>query len=161
MELDREILVNIINKALSELYDSDKYLIMNRPEDDLGSHVSERAIVFRFGIYLQSLISQDLDLKNYNLDCEYNRVLYNKKTLPGFENGVYPDLIIHKRGKMEHNLLVMEVKTWWNSNTDMDCRKLRKFVSVDGLFKYKYGLSILVNKKSPELKWVKSSGDEI
>lgn len=156
MQIDREKLENIINKALSMLYDDDKdkYLILNKPVDDLDNHVSERAIVFRFGIYLQCLMYKDSDLKDYNLDCEYNRAFYNKKTLPSFENGVYPDLIIHKRGEMEHNLLVMEVKTWWNSNTDQDCKKLREFVSVDGLFKYKYGLSILVNKKSQVLNWV-------
>ena len=160
--LNQEVLGNIINKALSELYDdvNDKYLILNRPVDDLENHVSERAIVFRFGIYLQYLMSKESDLENYDLDCEYNRALYSIKRLPSFENGVYPDLIIHKRGEMEHNLLVMEIKTWWNSNTDQDCKKLREFVSEKGLFKYKYGLSILVNKDSYKLNWVLPSGDE-
>lgn len=55
----------ILEKACKKIYKEDKYLINNR--------VSERAIVFRLGIYIQRLMSWDTELKFYNLDNEYNR----------------------------------------------------------------------------------------
>ena len=44
----------MIHTALDVLYSKDKHLIeIEMPETDLVEHVGERAIVFRFGIYLQ------------------------------------------------------------------------------------------------------------
>lgn len=128
----------IIEKACKELYKNDRYLIKH--------NVNERAVVFRFGIYLQRLISKNNYFDNYNLDNEYNRNMDDSKRLSDYENGVYPDLIIHKRGSNEYNLLIIECKTEWNSDISEDINRIRRFVDTNGRFRYKYGLSILFKK---------------
>ena len=74
-------------------------------------HNSERGIVFRFGIYLDKLKLPVLH--EYDIDVEYDRNIDCKKCVPGWENGCYPDIIIHKRGTNTDNLLILEFKTWW------------------------------------------------
>lgn len=68
----------ILEKACKKIYKEDRDLINNR--------VSERAIVFRLGIYIQRLMSKDTELKFYNLDNEYNKNGQDLKRIPGFEN---------------------------------------------------------------------------
>ena len=144
-------LFKCINEAFRLLYQNDIHLIYNGPfEDkkiDINHHVGERSIVFRFAHYLQNLIIEDDELKEYNLDCEYNRNGAECKGLPSFPNGTYPDLIIHKRGSNEHNLLVMEFKTYWNKNRDEDIKKLIEFVDINGEYKYRYGISVLIEER--------------
>lgn len=109
------------------LYSEDDDLIVNTPSDSNlingTHHVGERAIVFRFAHYLQNELNMYSEYKSYNLDCEYNRNGISAKILPNFPNGVYPDLIIHKRGRNDKNILVMEFKTYWNSNIDADKKR--------------------------------------
>ena len=130
-----ECIYEIVEEACKKFYENDRYLINHR--------VNERAIAFRFGIYLQELISKNKFFDNYNLDNEYNRNMNDPKRLRGCKNGVYPDLIIHQRGSNKYNLLIIECKTKWNSDVSGDIRKIRKFVDIHDIYKYRYGLSIL------------------
>ena len=130
----------ILEKACKKIYKEDRYLINNR--------VSERAIVFRLGIYIQRLMNRDAELKLYNLDNEYNRNGQDSKRMPGFENGTYPDLIIHKRGSNINNKIIIECKTWWNDDIYIDMQKLREFINIRGKYKFKYGISIIFRKNT-------------
>jgi len=107
----KERLQQKVMQALDMLYERDKYLISNNKNGNRNNHVSERAIVFRFGIYLEEVLKCDSEFAKYNLDSEYNRNIDAKKQLPERENGVYPDLILHKRGSNDDNILVIEIKT--------------------------------------------------
>ncbi|MGI6366265.1 MAG: hypothetical protein ACOX2G_11170 [Bacillota bacterium] len=142
-------------QALQELYDKDRYLIFNRPRDydKEANHVSERSIVFRFGVYLCNICSDKGPLKFYDIDAEYNRNIYDRKNLPGYPNGTYPDLIVHKRGGNERNLLVAEFKTWWNSDRSNDVRRIKKFMAQKGNYRYRLGLSVLLNSGGVDLDW--------
>ena len=155
-------LENIVQTALAELYQRDAYLIVHTPNDVRSeareAHVCERATVFRLGHYIDSLMRQNDYLQKYDLDCEYNRDEYNQKCLPDFPNGVYPDLIIHKRGSNEYNILVIEVKTWWNPNVVRDLDKLRGLVSSEH-YRYRFGLSLTLEKNKPKLVWIDPRGD--
>jgi hypothetical protein len=144
-----------VDQALQELYYNDKYLISNRPRDggEDANHVSERGIVFRFGIYLYNLCSAKRPLRFYDIDAEYNRNMYDKKNLPSFPNGTYPDLIVHKRGGNEDNLLVVEFKTWWNNDRTNDEKRIKEFMAQDGEYRYKLGLSVLLKMEAAELGW--------
>ena len=150
----------IINTALDMLYNNDKHLIDNEPFYDCkmdGLHyVGERSIVFRFAHYLQSLMDADEELQEYVLDCEYNRNGVNAKRLPSFPHGVYPDIIIHKRGSNDFNLLVIEVKTYWNANTDQDVQKLWEFVDRNGEYRFQYALSLVIGRTRAEIgmNWI-------
>ena len=92
MELNAEekLLEDAANMAFELLYINDKYLIDKR--------VSERSIVFRYAHYLQSELEKTNKYRGYNLDCEYNRDGSDLKHIYESDHGVFPDLIIHKRG---------------------------------------------------------------
>ncbi|MBR3975466.1 MAG: hypothetical protein IKJ88_06350 [Clostridia bacterium] len=143
----------LVEQALQKLYEQDLYLIVNHPRgNSQDCHVSERGIVFRFGIYLQELIATT-PFSEFNLDVEYNRNMYEKKMLPSFANGTFPDLILHKRGSNDHNVLILEFKTWWNSNATDDKKKITQFMDIDGIYRYKLGASIVLNQKDYVIAW--------
>lgn len=151
-EITYEYIKKSIIKSLNILYDNEQYLIFK--EDSIEyQHASERAIVFRFGLYFNSFIASQL--KNLSLDSEYNRRYDGLKELPSRPNGSSPDLILHNRGNCENNIAVIEFKTWWNNNQDSDQVKIEEYC---GCYNYKYGFLILLNKKysSVEIRTFKS-----
>ena len=89
METDNviaECIDNCITVALDELYAKDLHLFTYR--------VHERAIVFRFGHYLQNQMDLYDVFRQYNLDFEYNRNGRQPKRIPArSRNGAVPDLI--------------------------------------------------------------------
>lgn len=152
---NKEILINLINSSLEELYAQDYYLIDNSPmnwDDKDGKHyVGERAIVFRFAHYLLSNIEKmDVD-PDLSLDCEYNRNGCLNKALPSFPRGVIPDVIIHKRGSNDKNVLVMEFKTYWNDKQENDEDKIIKLTDQQGKYKYAYGMTVLIGSDKPKI----------
>ena len=60
MDKKLEILEKLIDRALDQLYQEDSYLIKNG--------VNERSIVFRFAHYLQNLMDESNELKEFALD---------------------------------------------------------------------------------------------
>lgn len=163
----KDILNKLLNDAISDLYKFDSYLIRHMDISGDGTeniHLSERSIVFRYGIYLQDKIKNTI-FKNYNIDCEYNRNIDLEKKYHdnnGKVLGCYPDIIIHKRGTNDDNLLVIEIKTWWNTNTEHDEDKLRDLTKQTSDYRYEYGLSITLGKdeNSVKMKWFQN-GREI
>ena len=95
--------------------------------------------------------------KKYNLDFEYNKNLDDVKRTKIFSNGTYPDLILHKRGSNDGNILVLEFKTWWNnnSNSNKDIEKLEDFVNQDGKYRYKFAGFVRFEKEIPEVMIIK------
>ena len=88
-----------VNVALQKLKVQDKYL--------LDKNLNERTITHKLAEYLQQ------EFQDLNVDCEYNRFkdLVKKLKLPKDKinwddteaKTVFPDIIIHKRGKQEKN----------------------------------------------------------
>ena len=60
-ELDQ--LLRVINTSLNQLYSRDDYLILNKNSQPYN-HVSERGIVFRFGIYFDENVRDIYPLFN-------------------------------------------------------------------------------------------------
>jgi len=156
MNSDFQIVMDSVNEALDLLYRHDHYLIYNPPRGlrQRENHVSERGIVFRFGIYLEKVCKKQKFFDSYNIDAEYNRNFYEPKYLPKSPNGSYPDLIIHKRGSNDFNLLIIEFKTWWDNNNETDIRKIKEFMDLTGNYRYKFGLSVVLDKEKPICEWV-------
>lgn len=161
MNKKRNELEKMVGIALQCLYANDEYLITTKAHDLSGGtdgHVSERSIVARFAIYLQEQLYEHTTLKDYNLDVEYNRNMDQPKYLPNTKwqnNGAYPDLIIHKRGKNSDNLLIIEFKTHWNDGENgilKDIKKLRAFRNQP--YSFKNALFIKIMKNAPEGFWV-------
>ena len=151
---DRTVLLKeLIKESLIEVYKNDYHLIRNQPLSSEGKdeyhHVGERSIVFRFAHYLQNNIDKDGTFKEYDLDCEYNRNGARTKQLPSFPNGTYPDVILHKRGRNNGNILIMEFKSYWNRDQGKDRIKIQQFTSQTGKYKFLYGATVLIGE-TPE-----------
>ncbi len=88
-----EMIKKMIFEALEQLYANDKYLInndnikfWNQGRNDLKNYISERAVVFRFGIYFNDLVKKTF--LDYYLDCEYNRNI-DEKNITFLEKWIY------------------------------------------------------------------------
>lgn len=65
------------------------------------------------------------------------------------KHDIIPDIIIHERGSNKDNLVAIEVKTWWNNKDEERKRDEDKlFYLTDSFhqYRYKYGLSLIINK---------------
>ena len=144
--ITQSILEGYIKQAASDLYSKDSYLI--------ECQACERSIMYKFAHYLDNLISKDPAFSGYNLDCEYNRDILDVKCIGYCLNRVYPDIIIHKRGTNNDNLLVIECKTWWNSNIDDDIKKINAFLSPNEQYNYQFGLCLIFAENKENIKWI-------
>lgn len=104
--------------------------------------VNERSLTHKFAEHLQYVVG---DL--WNVDCEYNRYGKDKKLLDEIKGivgsnvqtdsvktkTVYPDIIVHKRGKCGSNLLVIEAKkNPTNNEKNGDIAKLTRLQNKFG-----------------------------
>lgn len=145
----------LINSALDMLYTKDSYLIDNSPyhnETDGIHHVGERSIVFRLAHYMQNIMDEYSCFENYVLDCEYNRNGTDREMLPSFTNGICPDVIIHNRGNNDNNLLIMEVKTYWNSDNKRDKVRIREFLDESGEYRFSFGISLVIKRNREDVR---------
>lgn len=126
-----------ITAALEKLKIQDAFLLEN--------DVSERAITHKLAIYISEQFHE------YDVDCEYNSNVQNDRgkkyiyllkekikelNLLRDSDGddeqicrfVYPDIIVHKRGLNESNLLIVEVKKTSSQVTSQyDHEKLARY----------------------------------
>lgn len=181
--MDKNTIEKILNAALDELYEKDQKLIFNEQFEGNRTHChsSERSIVHKYAIYFEKLIINELSNNcEYCVDVEYNQNIDRLKILTSRPNGAYPDMILHKRGTNDHNILVAEFKTWWNKDKwmwkddkkikyiDEDIKKIKNFLGIEkekdscnrnnnnenGMYgyKYKYGVSIILEKKREDVQ---------
>lgn len=144
------VLEKKIREALAELKRKDAHLL------EVDS--SERSISHALAVRIWEKIS----LLGYNVDCEYNRDRDDVKRLKlsivqtnsdDFEaKTVFPDIIIHRRGTNDYNLLVIEMKKY-GGNTKYDAEKIQAYIDELG---YKFGLLLECPKDGKgefSLKW--------
>lgn len=154
-KITKEQIEALINSALDWLYKNDSYLVNNEPflrKKNGNHHVGERSIVFRLAHYMQNIMDSTPAFANYVLDCEYNRNGVHAKILPSFPEGTYPDVIIHNRGNNDNNLLIMEVKSYWNRDNRQDKTKLREFLDVNGEYHFSFGVSLIIEKRRKDVQ---------
>ena len=120
----------VLEEALEQLKDQDSYLF--------NVDANERSLTHKLAEYLQARLPA-----GWNVDCEYNRNQGDTKKLiqklraiagePRYDDTdaktVFPDIIIHKRGNNESNLLVIEIKKSTNRDSEgiVDKEKLNAF----------------------------------
>lgn len=133
--------------------------------------INERTLTQRLSLYLQPRFGTKL-----SVDCEYNRMWEEtdvKKELPwGSEQvwsddcegrTVYPDIIIHVRGRLFENLLVIEAKRNHSKDflPEIDEKKLKRFTHPEGDFRYRWGafLNFVINEapKHVAVTWFEQS----
>jgi hypothetical protein len=127
-----------IASALERVYSQDISLI------DKRAH--ERSIAFRFGLYFSEIIKQtsfgnDAEL---TIDFDYNRNGEGVKDMQGFSlsHGVYPDIIFHRRGYNNKNIVAFEFKGYWTAK-GKDEEKLIGFTHPTHN-DYQYGLGVFI-----------------
>lgn len=107
---------------------------------------NERSLTHKLAECLQ------VEFKEYDVDCEYNRRGTDVKRLERLlfrgapsddldARTVYPDIIVHQRGEDENNLLVIEAKKSGVDDT-IDREKLYDFTH-DSQFMYRYAAQII------------------
>lgn len=134
-EVQIEELQGIITNCTAVLYENDSDIIRRGGMEQSAS--------FRFAVYLNDFIRGCNWLNNTQVDIEYNKNGLEPKKTPRRPNGVRPDIIVHNRGNNDRNVLVIEIKGWWNDERrEADIIKLEDFVDQDG--EYKYGLGAFV-----------------
>jgi len=109
--MNKKDLHNILEETKDLFLKKDKYLLL--------VNVNERSLTHKFAEHLQNI------LKNgWSVDCEYNRYGDNIKKIDNIKSivdcnvkiddlagkTIYPDIIIHKRGRKGSDLLVIEAK---------------------------------------------------
>ena len=120
----------------------------------------EQALVFRVGIYLQELINDSDVLASLNLDCEYNKNLDETKRTVNFQDGIRPDLLIHKRGSHAENKLAVEFKGWWNKKPNKDIQKLKDLTNNAHDYQYRLGAFVVFHKQHPEYRFFQNGEEE-
>jgi hypothetical protein len=143
MQYDRQILEEILNLAIDELFENHIEL--------LEVNVSERSLTHHFANSISSKIS------GYHVDVEYNRHQFDIKKIM-IENRltsdrtieartVFPDIIVHHRKSDNQNLLVIEVKKPRES-IEYDLRKLGIFMRD---FNYQFAASVSIGMNNKKL----------
>lgn len=155
-----ELLITLLQKAVNECYANDKTLI---------DRSMEQASVARIFYYMQRAIDTDNrfgQFRKYNLDCEYNKNMYEPKRLTEEERGKRPDIILHKRLSNNDNILIIEFKSSRENhrqdnliNDDYD--KLKRFTQQNGIYKYFLGVSVKLNDTYPQYKFFQSGGEKV
>ena len=122
--MDKNEVESKLQDAITKFEGKEKHL--------LKVNTNERSITHKLAEYLQ------VEFEGWNVDCEYNRIkdlpkmlsISKQKIESDDEKAttVYPDIIVHKRGKQE-NLLVIEAKKvpCDSKDRDYDIRKLKAF----------------------------------
>ncbi|GKX31328.1 hypothetical protein SH1V18_38080 [Vallitalea longa] len=147
-----------IKIALDTLRVNDNYLLKN--------DVSERSIAHRLALYLENTFG-----KEFNVDCEYNKDIeqvsggkkimilediwreYHKSINSNediiedadilIEKSVIPDIIVHKRGRNDKNLIAIEIKKSSSRvNENYDFEKLKAYTNTENNLHYEYGIFI-------------------
>ena len=137
-----EKLKSLLEKSLRKAYEENNNLL-----DKKGI---EQAMVFQVGRAMSDLLKEDLEYSNLDLDCEYNKCLDESKMTENFPNGIRPDLILHKRGTHDHNLLAAEFKGWWNTHDQNDIKKLKDLTGRLDNYRYQLGCFVVFGKTLEE-----------
>ena len=151
--MDNEVLINIVNKALDNLYKEDYILIKN--------NVQEESIVSAFTRYFEKEIeTMNLKKKYLSIDNEYNKDILSESGFKeiyyeGKSHNIKPDFILHERGTNNNNILVIEFKKM--SNNDVKGRKSDKYkliILTDNKLKYKYQLGLFIDLSTERNKTI-------
>ena len=143
-----------LETALNRLKKNDGFL--------LEHNVCERSIAHKIAQYLTPLFPE------HDVDCEYNSnveadsgkkyIKLLKSTAARYGllrnededdeivyRNVFPDIIVHKRGLNENNLLIIELKKSSSSKSfDYDIEKLKRYTSQDDDNTFSYSFGVLV-----------------
>lgn len=124
---------------------------------ELTAH--ELAMVHRFGVYLEDRLRPVLADHGLSIDCDYDRHHLGPKRLPVGREGAgearfRPDLILHRRGSDDANLLVVEWKKAGSAAVLNEMReRLGRLVDQRTPGGFGYLLGVLVDSSDSGITW--------
>jgi hypothetical protein len=131
--MEQEKLKEIIHLSVQELK-SNHFFLLEKAND-----VTEKSVSTKLASIIEKYFGE-----TYDVDVEWNRMedkhgKYVPKRLDVPNNNlVQPDIIVHKRGNNDDNLLIIEVKmTWKSKGKDFDLIKIPAYLDI---LHYKHGL---------------------
>jgi hypothetical protein len=132
--------MNISEDVLKQKITESLNLFMNHHGYLVEIDVSERAITHKIAEAFEGMFGASA---GYDVDCEYNRVRGHRIKCGNNGRRVYPDIVIHRRGQQNDNILAVEVKKRKAGTKAIirDQKKLEEYVR--GQLRYKYGLSVV------------------
>lgn len=144
----------IITEALRQFAHEDTLLIEYK--------VGEVSMAHKIAQYLgQYFVDRDVDIEyNKKIDIEAGAV--SQKEMPKKINAkpnsakkptgrIRPDIIVHERGRVENNRLVIEIKKSNNLKDVNNDHKKLKFLTSAPEYKYEFGALIVVFVKKKEI----------
>ena len=136
--MDSEYIKRKIRKCIDEFYLNES--------DLLKRENYEVTISCKFSQYLF------IEFPKFDVDCEYDKHINEEKRADELNRNVRPDIVIHKRGLDERNLVYIEIKTDHNRESrDEDYKKIKAMTKHDGQYKYAFGIFIDFSKNKADL----------
>lgn len=162
MPLEESELLEILKNSIYLFYLCDFYMI----EDSHKLH--EQAITHRIAHYFENIMAiySPSAYSEYQFDVEYNKNLQNPKEIFTLcwkcqrtrcpckkyqeSQDSRPDFLIHKRGKNDSNLLLVEFKKskTGQDNIAYDKNKLRYFTCMKGEYRFFFACSVILQEKN-------------
>ncbi len=122
--------------ALEALEVNDAYLL----EYDL----SERTIMGKLQVYLHGVFpSHHVDIEYNKHGVDVKRVRWSDDCTESDQPLVYPDIVVHRRGSDEHNLVVCEIKKASTRDRLRECDRA-KVTAIRSAFDYDYALLLTI-----------------
>ena len=123
-------------------------LFTSKEAELLITRTSERSITAKVMQYMSYIFNEyDVDAE-YNLDFSKPQVQSKriKDEINSKSRLIVPDIIVHKRGSTEYNLLALEYKIYrgFGLKIEHDILKLKKLTKLSGRMNFKYQLGALV-----------------
>jgi hypothetical protein len=143
--LDNQELKKRTEHAIELLRERDEFLIHFATREETLSH--------RLAVYLEWVFP------GYHVDCEYDKRIddgevYDKTRVHGGkESGFRPDIIVHRRGNSQNNLLAIELKKKPNQDRRAEDRSTLEQVTLhNGEYRYQLGLFLDVDNETRQIE---------
>lgn len=150
-------LKELLGNAVLASYKEPQLIIGSNDEPRRGN---EQSIAFRIGIHLHELLKTTRYCE-LDLDCEYNRYKDDPKMRPNGSR-MRPDLLIHRRGDDENNILAVEFAGWWKlpEEVQIDRDKLIELTDPMNAYQYRLGVLVKLEKEKPAYEYYRRGSAE-
>ncbi len=137
--MDIEEIKKKIDESVRLLVEKDSDLFRGRGEGNYEVTISCK---------LAQYFSKEFD--GFDVDCEYDKQGEDIKRESSGKR-IRPDILVHKRGTNDFNLVVLEMKTKKEGVLEKDINRLKEMTDQRGEHKYKLGVFIRYERDSNSL----------
>lgn len=138
MMMNLDLIKRRMQRCIDKIYENDSDLFdRNNYEVTINSKLAQYLFI---------------EFKEYDVDCEYNKHINQGKRSKKLNKNIRPDILIHRRGSDEYNLVYIEIKTDHNiESRTLDYDKIKSTTKQKGEYGYSVGLFIDFNRDKEKL----------